>query len=303
MAVYNGTSGADIFTGTKRGTAYADSYYTGAGNDVIDSYLGDDYVSAGEGDDTVYASDGNDQIYGDGGSDSLFGDLGNDVLDGGVGSDVLDGGLGNDFLYGGDDNDTFLTDGVSGRDAYYGGNGNLDAISLKTISSYANWGIIGITALSGIERIENLQNSKPVDIEMSGSLDLSSVEVDGIRSIIGSSGNDTITGTNLSASSSINDSINGGDGNDILAGRAGNDVLKGGAGGDRFIFGTSEGNDTIVDFTDGIDVIDLRPANVIVFSDISIVADGANTRIVADGTTITLTSISPAVLDATDFLL
>ena len=92
---------------------------------------------------------------------------------------------------------------------------------------------------------------------MTGSLDLSSVEVDGIRSIVGSSGNDTITGTTTMLSSSLNNMIDAKEGNDILAGGIGNDSLRGGSGNDRFIFLSNGGSDRIEDFLNGVDVIDL----------------------------------------------
>lgn len=252
MAVYNGTSGADNFTGINRGTVYADSYYTGSGNDVIDSYSGDDYISAGDGDDIAYAGDGNDQVYGGAGNDKLFGDLGNDVIYAGFGNDTIWGELGNDQLYGEGGNDIFMTDGVSGIDAYTGGDGSgeIDTIRIDTVASFANWGIIGISYLSGIEKIENVQAAKPVDIEMSGSLNLKNVEVDGIRKIVGSSGNDTITGTSNSYSSSLNDVINAGAGDDSLEGGTGNDQLTGGSGADRFIFAKNNGTDIVTDFNE-----------------------------------------------------
>lgn len=45
-----------------------------------------------------------------------------------------------------------------------------------------------------------------------------------------------------------NDRMAGGEGEDTLVGGAGNDIMAGGTGGDVFVFDTSSGNDTIVDY-------------------------------------------------------
>lgn len=56
---------------------------------------------------------------------------------------------------------------------------------------------------------------------------------------LGSSGNDTLTGTSAA------DTLSGGAGNDFLAGGGGNDCLIGGSGADTYWFDGSWGNDTI----------------------------------------------------------
>lgn len=54
------------------------------------------------------------------------------------------------------------------------------------------------------------------------------------------------------------DELLGGQGDDRLVGGRGADVLEGGAGSDRFVIGAVSGIDRIVDFTAGLDVLDLR---------------------------------------------
>ena len=49
----------------------------------------------------------------------------------------------------------------------------------------------------------------------------------------------------------------GGEGNDKLSGGRGDDQLTGGAGNDVFIFGKNTGSDTIFDFEDNRDKIDI----------------------------------------------
>jgi VCBS repeat-containing protein len=53
------------------------------------------------------------------------------------------------------------------------------------------------------------------------------------------------------------DQLSGGDGHDHLFGGEANDTLTGGAGNDRFVFQPTTGADTITDFGDGNDLIDL----------------------------------------------
>jgi Ca2+-binding RTX toxin-like protein len=69
--------------------------------------------------------------------------------------------------------------------------------------------------------------------------------------ILGTTGANTLTGT------SGNDVIFGFGGNDTITGGAGNDILSGGAGADHFRFmSKSDGVDTILDFTAGVDILD-----------------------------------------------
>jgi Ca2+-binding RTX toxin-like protein len=66
------------------------------------------------------------------------------------------------------------------------------------------------------------------------------------QNFIGSSGNDTYTGTIFA------DTILGGDGNDTLAGGDGDDTISGGGGNDTLIGG---GGDDVIDGGDGIDTV------------------------------------------------
>lgn len=78
--------------------------------------------------------------------------------------------------------------------------------------------------------------------------------------ISGGNGNDTLGGgsgrDNLRGGSG-NDVLFGGEGNDKLSGGRGDDQLTGGAGNDVFIFGKNTGSDTIFDFEDNRDKIDI----------------------------------------------
>ncbi len=101
--------------------------------------------------------------------------------------------------------------------------------------------------------------------------------------LLGGSGNDKLIGGLGS------DALLGGEGDDTLRGSEGADTLEGGAGSDRFVFGLTDGRDTISDFEGDLDLIQITggPAD---FSDLFISnADGgalvgfAETRVLIDG--------------------
>ena len=100
-------------------------------------------------------------------------------------------------------------------------------------------------------------------------------------------GNDTVYGdTDLSYR--YGGEAGGGEGDDTIDGGAGDDMLAGGDGDDVFVFAAGHGNDTILDFTDDVDVqmddsadqtdkIDLSAFNLDDFGDIKAGIDPAQT--------------------------
>src|SRR5262249_59262020 len=74
---------------------------------------------------------------------------------------------------------------------------------------------------------------------------------------VGTAGADRLFGGDF------NDTLSGGDGNDLLGGKEGDDLLTGGAGSDTFVYSrTGAQHDTVTDFQQGQDVIDLASANI-----------------------------------------
>ena len=197
------------------------------GNDDIVGGSGADIIYGGGGaDGFLYGGNGNDHIYGFQLSGGTGADDGGDFINGGNGNDYIQGNAGNDILFGDAGNDRI--------------NGGADA-----------------DTISGDDGNDTINGNKGDD------------------SINGGNGNDSIRG------GADNDILNGGSGNDVILGDLGNDVLTGGTGydiltggggADTFVFGAADSTfvttgtlaffaDTITDFTDGTDHINL-PAGV-----------------------------------------
>ena len=123
-----------------------------------------------------------------------------------------------------------------------------------------------------------------VDQTLEGDENNNTVRGDTVR---GDTGDDTLTG-----------------GRDWLYG-GGDDTMWGGAGDDTFVFAAGHGNDTIKDFTDGDDLIDLTQITGITgFDALTINADGSDAVIdltAHGGGTIRLENFSVDNLDADDF--
>ena len=92
-----------------------------------------------------------------------------------------------------------------------------------------------------------------------------------VNLINGTAGNDQLIG------SSGDEEIFGGAGDDILNGGSGSDTLSGGEGQDIFILAPGEGPDTIVDFVEGVDAIQL--AGGLTSERVTMTQQGSNTFI------------------------
>jgi serralysin len=124
----------------------------------------------------------------------------------------------------------------------------------------------------------------------------------GSDKLCGGAGNDRISGQ------AGNDRLYGEDGKDVLNGGAGNDALRGGAGADSFRFRDQWGADTVSDFQNGSDRIDLRGAGLS-FNELSIAQrdadrDGRADDVVikADGQSIALLNLKASLVGVSDFV-
>ncbi|MCH6259306.1 putative Ig domain-containing protein, partial [Puniceicoccaceae bacterium K14] len=191
------------------GTSTATATVTVTGDDSL-VYLGN---SAN----TYTSSDYDSEIHGESGNDTIYAEGGNDTLI---------GGSGNDTLYGGEGNDTFEYADGDGTDDFFGGEGN------DTIKATEDDTEITINNDFGTENsIENITSNGNENVTLSGdnssqSLDFSETNLDGIDSITGGAGNDTLIGNDQDNTFQYNE----GDGSDDYYGGEGNDTLK--AGGD-----------------------------------------------------------------------
>ncbi|WP_418317609.1 calcium-binding protein [Piscinibacter sakaiensis] len=238
---------------------------------------------------------GNDSLYGRGGNDTLRGASGYDFLSGGTGNDVLDVGADGGWMIGGPGDDVYQVKAGDGNVRIGSGfranaedegfdvlqlAANQADVTVSFVAATSNWGNIvdqtdqvvvrwkdGSTTVTfeafgtrpGVcDVVEQIRfaNGSTIDV---GSFVASQVPApttgpDSIRltsldtSINGGNGNDTILGR------AGNDTILGGAGNDLLDGGYGDDSLDGGAGDDTLIvgagrnivvFGTGSGRDTM----------------------------------------------------------
>jgi Ca2+-binding RTX toxin-like protein len=131
----------------------------------------------------------------------------------------------------------------------------------------------------------------------------------------GTSGNDIINGlegSEVLTGLRANDVLNGGDGNDILYGGKGSDTLNGGlgndtlegsAGKDVFVLGGGLGVDTIFDFGNRQDTIQL--INGLTFGQLSI-SPGTNStliRVAGSGEVLaSVTGVAPNLIGSEDFI-
>ena len=224
-----------------------------------------DNIDAGGGPDTLYGLGGNDTLAAGTGNDAVFGNRGLDSRDGGGGNDTLRGQFDDDVLLGGDDDDQLF--GGAGQDTVIGGAGN-DIPGGNSGNDIVNGG-------SGNDTVRGQG---------------------GNDTLSGDDGNDTLVGH------AGRDSLNGGTGDDLLIGGPGDDTQTGGAGVDTFVFGTLQGADTIADFEDGIDRINLVG---VTFADVDITDTANGARITFEDTpttAITLTGVNADALGAADFV-
>lgn len=243
----DGQDGDDTIIGGKGadridGGAGADDILGSKGSDTAFGGPGDDTIDGEEGDDSLGGNLGNDDILGGDGQDALSGGSGHDTLDGGLGFDSLYGGSGKDSLIGGDEAD--LIEAGSGRDVADGGDGDDTLL-----------GENGHDNLSGSTGQDVLEGGAGRDTLNAGRDD---------DTLDGGAGEDSLSG------GKGDDLLIGGDDADTLNGGLGEDTLEGGAGADVFVFEVDSSTDHLIDFENGVDLIDLDVAfGVLTFTDIA----------------------------------
>jgi Ca2+-binding RTX toxin-like protein len=314
--VLTGSSSANVLAGLDGndvldGGSGADTMIGGAGNDIYFVDNAGDLAAEdpGGGNDMVVSSiaftlgtdveslmlTGTTNISGTGNAagNVLSGNAGNNVLAGLGGADALDGG-------GGTDTASYATSttGVSvslAANTAHGGDAEGDSFA-------------SIESLTGSAFDDTLEGDAGNNVLNGGNgVDTASYEhaTAGVtvsllftvmQSTIGA-GNDTVTGIeNLTGSlfddvlmgSTSGNVLSGLDGNDVLSGGNGADTLIGGSGADRFVFSMLANSspatpDTIVDFTHGVDLIDLAAidANTSASGDQAFAFAGQNANAVA----------------------
>jgi Ca2+-binding RTX toxin-like protein len=122
--------------------------------------------------------------------------------------------------------------------------------------------------------------------------------------LIGSTGNDTLLGGNgkdILLGEDGNDVLEGGIGNDRLVGGAGNDTIITGGGRDIVAIGRGEGVDTVRDFRNGSDRIDLTGR--LSFGQLTILQRGSRTLVRAGGSNLlVLQNFDADLLTKADFV-
>lgn len=202
--------------------------------------------TSGSGDDSIYFAGGGGTASLGAGNDESRGSGGGVVVTGGPGNDRITGTAGNDSLSGEDGNDSI--NGWLGNDVESGGNGD-DEIGYGSDDDQGADDVSGGAGVDKVRFTEHTGGGMAISLDDVAN-DGTTGEGDNIHSdleiVVGSPGDDTITGT--AAPDNIDghwgaDTIRGGGGNDRIDGNSDNDVLFGQDGDDE-IYGGS-GNDQV----------------------------------------------------------
>ena len=213
-----------------------------------------------------------------------------DDFAGGDGDDTIEGGTTDDTLTGGAGADTFVFNQESGDDTITDFTAGTDKIDLSAF-----------VRMQWIGDLEFSRDGSDLVIDLGhhggGTITLQNVSLNDLSSSDFIFYEDTYTGTAGA------ETLAGGAGDDTITGLGGDDTLTGGEGADTFVFESGHGDDTITDFTDGEDTIDLSAFTSITgFGDLTVAQSGNDTVItIPGGGTITLQDFTSTDLDAADF--
>ena len=293
----NGGGGADMLLGQ----AGNDTLDGGAEDDILDGGAGDDTLAGGAGNDRLAGGSGDDVLDGGSGDDRLYGAAGADRFSGGGATnaaydplraaaaqagdyaayDTLDTALVVDFSNGnagtgeaaGDRFDADITGviGAQGATTFIGrdsaevfiGNASNDTFKGSSGADIFDGG-------GGLNVADYSAETAALDVNLQSNVNTGGGaqgdRLYNIQTLLGGSGNDTLTGdasraTTLQGNAG-NDSLLGGSGDDRLQGDAGDDRLDGGQGDDTLIAGS--GSDVLGSSSgpnSGNDILDLLTGN------------------------------------------
>lgn len=178
------------------------------------------------------------------GNDLLIGDNTDEIIHALAGNDIIDGKDGNDQLFGDEGDDTFLFTGAWNDQDIIDGGADVDTLDFSGVDYSLFVGDPGDTASGFI--YADLTSGKfgiSVNFEPSGLFFApASATVTNVENVIGSSGNDIITGDAKA---------------NRITGGFGNDKLSGGAGDDTFIMSGLYFDSDTVDGGANTDTLDL----------------------------------------------
>ena len=270
--------------------------------------------------------------------ENVIGSNKDDDLTAGDNGSVIDGGRGDDDLSGGSGSDTFRFASGDGDDEVF-----------NFILTGNNHDRIDLSAFSGIASIDDLEISSvgvgnantEIDLPGGGEITLYGVnsETDPLtadnfifhdrpkngtsssnvlegdlynNTMDGQGGDDRMygeAGRDTMKGGPGDDEMYGGEDKDTLNGGEGDDLMDGGPGVDTFVFEPGNGNDYIMDFTSGVDKIDLSAfvdetstALILVITD-STEDDDNHVIELPDGGTITVLGVGDYALNNSDFML
>lgn len=223
-------------------------------NDIIRGNRGNDTIRTKGGDDRIFDQGGNDRVSAGSGDDYVSAGLGADTFLGGTGTDTLSYlnskrgvgvNLANSKTWGGAKGDK-----LSGFENLEGSRHN-DTLSGSAFKNKIS-GFAGNDKLLGGSGNDDLLGGSGADTMFGGYGNDKLLGGNGNDRLSGINGNDTLTG------GPGRDTLSGGPGDDTLIGGPGPDTLSGGLGRDTFVFAAATGKDTIEDFHDALDRLELK---------------------------------------------
>lgn len=277
--------------------------------DAISTKGGDDIVTIGKGGAAfVRAGDGNDTVK--------TGSSWVDLITTGKGEDLVKMGSGGGSVWLGADDDTVRISEM-GKDVGVSVNGakGEDTIDFSSFTvgvtfnlSRHGWQDLvpssdGAKGVVSQLDMENVTGTNKADKLSGDSADNVLIGLNGNDRLRAGDGNDTLNGgkgNDRLFGHAGTDNLIGGKGHDLLQGGKGKDTLHGNAGADIFVFGENSGTDTVQDFADGTDILQIADHNG-KFGGLSFSDQGTYLKIVHDGGVILLAGEAGTSLTAADF--